>query len=229
MSDHPGVRAHEPGFVDDASLARDERTQTPAAIAVSHVETLERFVNSKDRTTHREPGCAIRTFEGQDASPKEDSFMPSPPAILYPYARGFSTLAITTLLLACGSNEPDDERDVSASTVREETREAYESAKAYAGERFETLERRAEESLERVDTELDEARSTLSGISDEARSEVQDAIDRAEQARVELASELRSARTAGKERWETSQQRLSAALDEIVEAEREISQAIEGG
>ena len=40
MSDHPGVRAHEPGFVDDASLARDERTQTPAAIAVSHVDAI---------------------------------------------------------------------------------------------------------------------------------------------------------------------------------------------
>ena len=133
--------------------------------------------------------------------------------------------AALALALACGGGS-DAPPDVSAQDVREEAREALEAAAAYAAAQRDELVERARETVDEAQRETNEARRELADLPQAARDRLAGAIDRVERAGEALGDELEALERTGEQSWETTQQRVSDALDELAEARREVMAAL---
>lgn len=131
------------------------------------------------------------------------------------------------LSLGCGGDS-EQPRDVSATAVKEDAREAVETAADYAATQRRELAERAQRTVDDVERELSEARRELAELPAESREQLERAIDRAERARETLGNEIDELQRSSANGWQTLQKRVSSALDEMAEARREITAALAG-
>jgi len=139
--------------------------------------------------------------------------------------KGAIVFGTTVLAISCGSGS-EEAPDISASEVKKEAREAVSAAAGYAAKQQQEFFARARSAASDADGELARARQELADLPADARAQLEDAMDRVVQARDTLRTEIEKFQRSGADRWETTQERISAALDEMSEARREIAAAL---
>jgi CHASE3 domain sensor protein len=117
---------------------------------------------------------------------------------------------------------------VSAKHVRAEVNDAIEAISNYVESQRSTLETKAEEFVAGVNAKINEARSELAEVPAESREALEAAVDRTEKAINTAEGQLAEIRKVTGKKWEATKGRLTAALEEVDEAQQEVSAALAG-
>ena|SRR2546426_12553990 len=131
-------------------------------------------------------------------------------------------------LLALGCERRDEPRDVAAAPVPEDARGAGEAASDYMKKQLAELEQSVAEAERGAKSEIEQARDKAESLPEATRQQLDAAIARTERASDDVGERLDELKGAGSAAWDTTRERVSAALQELSEARREVAAALRG-
>ncbi len=131
---------------------------------------------------------------------------------------------LAVIAAGCGG-EDTASRDVAAANVREEVREAYETASELTAAEIERFRAAMDEKLDDLEREIAAARERASDLADRARQSAEVQLAALEDRRAELREDLEALKADTREAWERTQRRFRWAVEEL---ESGLEQASEG-
>lgn len=127
----------------------------------------------------------------------------------------FSLLTVST----CGQKEDSKTKpDVTSQDVKQETKEALETASTYAQAQIQEYQERLGAKLEQFDKELEELRAGAETIKEKSKTELNETVAALKQKQQAVRNKLEKLRSASGKAWEDAKSGVEAAMEDLEKA-----------
>jgi TolA-binding protein len=130
----------------------------------------------------------------------------------------FALLSVALFLSACGKQDKpvvEEQTEVSIETVKEETKEALEAAKAYTLQQKQEYQEKAEAKLDEIDITIAQLKGRAEKASDEAKTKLDAQVEELQKKQEAAREKLQELESAGAEKWEDLKSDMDAAIDDL--------------
>jgi hypothetical protein len=135
-------------------------------------------------------------------------------------------LLVAALWAFAGCGDKDQEKGkagtVTKEDVKKETKEAYQSAKAYTKEQIQAYKEQAEAKLAAYAKEIDQLQATAEKLSGDAKAKAEQQIAVLRQKRDAAYEKLKELNASGAGAWEQIKSGLDAALDDLINTYKKV-------
>ena len=127
----------------------------------------------------------------------------------------FSLLAVST----CGQKEDAKAKpDVTSQNVKQETREALETASTYAQAQIQEYQKQLKARLEQFDRKLDKLQARAETIKAESKTKLNETVAALRQKQQTVREKLQALQSASGKAWEDAKAGMTAAMEDLEKA-----------